>query len=113
MIKRLFSMLCLMLLPASVCAIGTLFYSPGERKAHETTHDQTTHDEMTHVYKINGIVLRSAGKSVVWINGSPVLQDDLPKLGIFRDHVVLDGLIIKAGESKDIPSGPPQSRSRP
>ena len=109
MIRRSFSVLFLMLLPASVCAIGTLFYSPGERKA----HDQATHDETTHVYTINGIVLRGAGKSVVWINGSPVLQGDIPKLGIFSDHVVLDGMNIKAGESKDIPSGPSQSRSRP
>lgn len=111
MTKRLFRMLCLMLLPASAYAIGTLFYSPGERKA----HDVTAHGETTHVYTINGIVLRGAGKSAVWINGRPVWQDDpmFPKLGIFRDHVVLDGLIIKAGESKDTASGPPQSRSQP
>ncbi len=104
--SRLFRMLCLMLLPASASAIGTLFYSPGERK---------THEETAQVYTINGIVFRGAEKSVVWINGSPVLQGDpmFPKLGVFRDHVVLDGVNIKVGESKDTPAGPPQLRSQP
>ncbi len=105
MTKRPFRMFCLMLIPASASAIGTLFYSPGERK---------THEETAQVYTINGIVFRGAEKSVVWINGSPVLQGDpmFPKLGVFRDHVVLDGMTIKAGESKDIPAGPDQSGSR-
>ncbi len=103
---RIFHMLCLMALPASAYAIGTLFYAPDERK---------NHDETTHVYTINGIVQRAAGKSMVWINGRPVWQDDpmFPGLKVFRDHVLFDGLIIKAGESKDTASVPPQMQSPP
>ncbi len=98
--KNAIRLLCLLLVPAPAHAIGTVFYSPQERKAH---------DETTHVYTINGIVKRNEQKSVIWINGRPVNQDDplFPGLRIFEDHVLLDGVPIKVGESKDAASGKP------
>jgi hypothetical protein len=87
-------LLCLLLVPVSAHAIGTVFYSPQERKVH---------DETTQVYTINGIVKRTDQKSVIWINGRPVNQNDpaFPGLRIFGDHVLIDGVPIKVGESKD------------
>ncbi len=90
---------CLMAFPASVHAIGTVFYSPTEREAHAGAK---------HVYTVNGIVWRSDGKSAAWIDGRPVYQGDpmYPKLAIYRDHVLIDGVNIKAGESGDIEHAP-------
>lgn len=99
--NRIFILIGMAMLPGYAHAIGTLFYSPDERI------EQTAQGGSTHIYTLNGIVQRGAGKSVVWINGHAVTQQDpgFPALTIARDHVLLDGKQIKVGESLDIASG--------
>ncbi len=97
---------CLMIFPAMAQALGTVFYSPDERKAQ---------GKATEVYRVDGIIKRSAGRSVAWINGHPVLENDpgFPRIGIYKDHVLLDGVIIKPGESKEVPTGESKRQDQP
>lgn len=86
--------------------IGTVFYSPAERSALVAARSGVTQSA---IYTLNGITLRGAGKSVAWINGRAVTQVPqdaaIPTLVINRDHILIEGKVIKVGESLDIISG--------
>ncbi len=108
--KKLFNFICAGLLlfggTAHAKSIGTVFYSPAERSALVAARTGVTQSV---VYTLNGITLRGAGRSVAWINGravSQVPQDAaIPSLVINRDHVLIEGKVIKVGETLDIISG--------
>ncbi|MDO8207467.1 MAG: hypothetical protein Q7T38_06565 [Gallionella sp.] len=91
---------------AQANTIGTVFYSPAERSALVAARSGVTQSA---IYTLNGITLRGAGKSVAWINGRAVTQVPqdaaIPTLVIARDHVLIEGKVIKVGESLDIISG--------
>ncbi len=91
---------------AQANSIGTVFYSPAERSALVAARSGVTQSA---IYTLNGITLRGAGKSVAWINGRAVTQVPqdaaIPTLVIARDHVLIEGKVIKVGESLDIISG--------
>ena len=101
-----YAMLLCLMIPALAHALGTLFYSPAERRLQ---------GRAVEVYRLEGIVKRSAGRSVAWINGRAVFDNDpdFPALGIYSDHILLNGVIIRPGESKEVPKGEPESRNRP
>lgn len=102
----LFISLLLFAVTAHADSIGTLFFSPAERTALVAARSGITQSA---VYTLNGITLRAAGKSVAWINGRAVSQIPkdpvIPTLVILRDHVLIEGKIIKVGETLDIISG--------
>lgn len=106
--------------------LGTVFYSPEERAAlvakrngAEDPNDipdpivsneaDSTESPTSVPYAVSGIVTRSGGKSVVWINGQPVAEaqpdPNLPPLRLYRDHIVIDGKSVKVGEVLDVISG--------
>lgn len=91
---------------AQANTIGTVFYSPAERAALVAARSGVTQSA---IYTLNGITLRGAGKSVAWINGRAVTQVPqdaaIPTLVIARDHILIEGKVIKVGESLDIISG--------
>ena len=102
----LFISLLLFAVTAHANEIGTLFFSPAERTALVASRSGITQSA---VYTLNGITLRAAGKSVAWINGRAVSQIPkdpvIPTLVILRDHVLIEGKVIKVGETLDIISG--------
>jgi len=111
--------------------IGTVFYSPKERIAlvarrNGATEEMVVAEEKKFEqekdaekdvdeapkslpYAVSGIVTRSGGKSVVWLNGRPVKEnspdESLPAIRLSRDHVVIDGKAVKVGETLDISPG--------
>lgn len=86
--------------------IGTVFYSTAERAALVAARQGVA---QTAIFSVSGIIRRSNGKSVVWINGRAVNetpQDEIiPTLKISRDHVEIEEKPIKVGESLDVISG--------
>ncbi|MDD5759128.1 MAG: hypothetical protein PHI06_08600 [Desulfobulbaceae bacterium] len=106
--------------------LGTVFYSPAERRSlvavrngaqeKATADDENALGEVPTVeekpkssrtrYTVSGIVSRSGGKSVAWINGQPVgeasSQEGLPDVDLSDGRVVIDGKTVKVGESIDI-----------
>jgi len=113
--------------------IGTVFYSPKERVSLVARRNGAT-DEMVAAeekkfeqekdvsegkgaeeaakslpYAVSGIVSRSGGKSVVWLNGQPVDETphdaSLPPIRLSSDHAVIDGKSVKVGETLDTLSG--------
>lgn len=106
--------------------LGTIFFSPKERAelvARRVGAEEATlaHDEIVTTetvvkapptslpYAVSGIVTRSGGKSVAWINGRPVAEAQpdasLPPIRLSHDHVVIDGKSVKVGETLDNISG--------
>lgn len=107
--------------------LGTVFYSAAEREAlvarrhGRSEKNALAQDEnfeqgkggeeapKTLPFAVSGIVSRSDGKSVVWLNGKPVAENtndaSLPSLRLSSDHVVIDGKSVKVGETLDIISG--------
>ena len=100
------SFIVLMLLNGSACAIGTVFFSPAERTSVVAARAGIA---QTALYTVSGILQRSNGKSVVWVNGRAVTEmprdEIIPTLSISRDHVRIEDKPIKVGESLDILSG--------
>lgn len=108
--------------------LGTVFYSPAERRSlvavRNGVEEKASTDEGNELgedravdekpkssrtrYTVSGIVSRSGGKSVAWINGQPVgevsSQEDLPHVDLSGGRVVIDGKTVKVGESIDINS---------
>ncbi len=91
---------------AQAQTLGTVFFSPAERIALIAARSGIS---QTATYTLNGITLRKEGKSVAWINGRAVTQIPpdpiIPTLVILRDHVLIEGKVIKVGETLDINSG--------
>ena len=106
MIKLLLINILIFCSCAQAETLGTLFYSPAERAALVAARSGIA---QTAIYTLNGITLRAAGKSVAWINGRAVTQVPpdpvIPTLVIHPDHVLIEGKVIKVGESLDINSG--------
>jgi hypothetical protein len=104
--KILFINMLLLFGTAQAETLGTLFYSPAERAALIAARSGIA---QTAIYTLNGITLRGAGKSVAWINGHAATQVPpdpvIPTLVIHTDHVLIEGKVIKVGESLDINSG--------
>lgn len=116
-------------LSAAEKPLGTVFYSPEERRSlvavRNGVEEKTNADEGNELgeaqgveekpksshtrYTVSGIVSRSGGKSVAWINGQPVgevsSQEDLPHVDLSGGQVVIDGKTVKVGESIDITFG--------
>jgi hypothetical protein len=92
--------------PALAYSIGTVFYSPTERATLVAARSGIA---QTAIYTVTGITYRDAGKSVAWINGRAVAEvpkdEAIPTLVIARDHVLIEGKVIKVGETLDIISG--------
>lgn len=86
--------------------IGTVFFSPAERAAMVAARQGIA---QTAIFSVSGIVRRSNGKSVVWVNGRAVNETPqdpiIPTLKVSRDHVEIEEQAIKVGESLDILSG--------
>lgn len=106
-INLLFLISMMQITPTALASqIGTVFYSPAERAALVAARSGVTQSA---VYTLNGITLRDAGKSVAWINGRAVTavpkDAAIPSLVINRDHVLIEGKVIKVGETLDIISG--------
>lgn len=91
---------------AHAYTIGTVFYSNAERATLVAARSGIT---QTAIYSVTGIIKRGAGKSVAWVNGRAVTETPqdpiIPTLIIGRDHVMVEGKLIKVGESLDILSG--------
>lgn len=111
---------------ASGPSLGTVFYSPAERtkmvdRRNGVPENQIGGDEsddrgpeageapVPRPIFVGGIVSRSGGRSVVWINGKPVAEsmkdESLPSLTLDRDHVIIDGKSVKVGEELDTITG--------
>ena|GEM_PF-966179 len=108
-------------------ALGTVFYSPSERAALMTYRHGSSGEEKVEAgpveseaqreeaapktlpYTVSGIVSRSEGKSVFWLNGQPVAEGppnpSLPDIRLARDHAVINGKVVKVGETLDTISG--------
>ena len=103
--------------------LGTMFYSPAERRAlvaartgvddgkkvgEESAVGKKTNTSSAR-YTVSGLVSRSGGKSVAWINGQPVGEiphsEGLPLVDLRNGQIVIDGKTIKVGETIDIHSG--------
>lgn len=113
--------------------LGTAFFSPKERVALVARRNGATEEMIVAAEKkleqgkggsgenggteapkslpvsVSGIVSRSGGKSVVWLNGQPVAETkpdtSLPSFRLSRDHAVIDGKAVKVGETVDTVSG--------
>ena len=108
---------------AIVPPLGTVFYSPAEREALVASRipkpevkaaEQAKNVPVkvvpkTKPYAVSGIVSRSGGKSVVWLNGKPVAETppdpQRPSLLLSTDHAIIDGKSVKVGETVDVLSG--------
>lgn len=91
---------------ATTRELGTVFYSPAERAELVAARSGVAQSA---VYTLSGIVERGSGKSAAWINGRAVTEVPpdpvIPNLVIRTDHVLIDGKVIRVGESLDIVTG--------
>ncbi len=95
--------------------LKTLLYSPAERDALVAARNGITHSA---IYQLSGIVLRSSGRNVAWINGQAAsemqanssISGQIPGLIIKRDHVLIKNKVLKVGDTLDIISGQRGSR---
>lgn len=112
--------------------LGTVFYSPEERRQlvdrRNGIVDEVVVVPETKVVEeaplaveaeakppasrpmtVSGIVSRSGGRSVVWLNGQPVAESpadpSLPALRLSTDQASIDGKAVKVGETIDLVSG--------
>ncbi len=100
--------------------LGTIFFSPAERRAlvavrngvgelkevgEESAVDKKPKPSRAR-YTISGLVSRSGGKSVAWINGQPIGEvspkEGMPHVDLSEGRVSIDGKTVKVGESIDI-----------
>ena len=86
-------------------SLGTLFYTPTQRLEIVRTRQHSEGMESSTSTQLQGVVLRSNGKSTVWVNGK-ALAEGAPQTPKTRGvDAVVDGKRLRVGESLDTLSG--------
>ncbi len=110
-IRRLFAVFSMLVVTASPYvpafaeeALGRLFFTPERRQVLDRQRQfniqekQEIPEEPT--FTIDGVVTRSSGKRTVWVNGTPIGENDAPpdiKVAPVRENTGL--VVIQAGNS--------------
>jgi hypothetical protein len=91
----------------SAAGLGRLFFAPGERATMELQRHQALSQQASKAGQtINGVVVRTQGKTTVWINGAPMYQGStltafrVDPVDPSRVHLIGAGVVLRVGESR-------------